>query len=801
MTVAQPLLAEAAWIGRARDHVPEFTPRSGPQGLPLALAECQGSLLLRTAVEVPAGLRRATLRMTARGCYLSRLGGRRVSLAQLAPTWTDYRHRYAVQQIDVTHLLGAGPTVWSVELGTGWYSGFLGMDRGHQARHYGDHPAFRGELEMVDEAGAITRVVTDESWTLGEGATMHADMMQGQMIDPRREPSGWADAVETPDGFEPARRQPEDSAALVLQTAPDIVVRERLRPLSARRTQSGALVLDVGQNIVGRVRLRIAAAVEGYDVGSHVHVRHGEALDADGEVYTENLRWASAHDVAVVTTDPWVFDPELTFHGFRYVEVRGYPGELDLEDVEILVIGPQIDQVGSFACSHRDVETLHANVVRTIRNNLVGAPTDCPQRDERLGWMGDANIISSTALFALDLQRYLDSWLADVRTGQHENGAFPDVAPRVLVEVEGAPGWADAGILIPWRMHRTARSVSSLRTLRDHYPAMVRFMEYLERSNPDHYRSRRLSRNYGDWLHLDDPTAKADLATAYWALCADAMAGIAADLGRTDDAERWGSTAASVRTAWWARHGGSVPTSGASTQSQTSLAMALVCRLVPEQARPAVAEQLRAAVLGRGQALSTGIHGTRFLLPALSDSGSLDLAYALLLRRHYPSWLHAVDAGATTIWERWDGWTQEAGFQTPFMNSLNHYALGSVGEWMHEYVAGLRPGAQGYRTPVIRPYPSRALTWAHASRVTDDGLVSSAWRIDGDTLVLEVSSPEGALVSLPTSELSRIEVPDDADPVADAWSSYMLSAGSHTLACAWNPSWRPAPRLPDTGWA
>ncbi len=792
------LLEQARWIGREVEHVPEFTPRSGPQDLPLALAECEGTLILRTVVEVPRAVRRASLRMTARGIYVARLGGTRVSDAQLTPTWTDYRHRYVVQEVDVTELLAPGQIVWSVELGTGWYAGFLGMDRGHQARQYGDHTAIRGELTMVDEHGGSRVVRTDESWFVGTSSSVHADMMQGQMIDPRRSPAGWADLATLPPGFEPVQIHPDDGAVLAPQTAPDIVVRERLRVVGSHRAPSGALVLDVGQNIVGRVRLPIPPAAPGHPVGSHVHLRHGEALDGDGEIYTENLRWASAHDIAVVTDDAWVFDPEMTFHGFRYIEITGYPGDLRPDDVEILVLGPHLEQVGTFACSEPDVMTLHENIVRTIRNNLVGAPTDCPQRDERLGWMGDLNVISSTAIFGLDLDRYLTSWLADVRSGQHANGAFPDVAPRVVVEVEGSPGWADAGVLVPWRLHRAHRSDATRAMLSDHYPAMAAFMEHLGRSNPDHYRERGLSRNYGDWLHLDDPTDKTDLATAYWALCADAMVGASTALSLGADTAHWRSTARAVRDAWWRRHADAL-TGSATPRSQTSLAMALMCRLVPDEWRQTIGDRLRDAVLSRGTALASGIHGTRFLLPALSQSGSLDLAYALLTRRDYPSWLYAVDRGATTIWERWDGWTEHAGFQTPFMNSLDHDALGSVGEWLHEYVAGLRPGEGGYATPHVRPHVGGGLRHAGAARWTDQGRSSCSWRIDGSTLVVDVDSPAGARVSMPTTDVAAIEAPAEAVAVADPWPTLLLPAGRHSVACAWDEGWS-APAARDADW-
>ncbi|GAB2594568.1 alpha-L-rhamnosidase [Pseudactinotalea suaedae] len=793
MSSPHPLDPSARWIGRDPLYVPEFDPRSGPQDTPMALISGEPALLLRRVVEIPEQLVSATLRMSARGVYVARLGGRRVDDVQLAPGWTDYHHRITYRTVDVTAHLAPGPQVWSVELGPGWFSGFLGMDAGRRARHYGEHTSVIGELEMRTADGAVIRHVTDDGWVVSDGGTLHADPMLGQMTDPRREPAGWHDPAADQPGAVPAVVTDPPSARFEPQVAPDLVVTDVLTPTAITTIAPGTTLIDLGVNIVGRVRLRIPAASAARPAGAHIHLRHGEALNGDGTLYTENLRAALAHDIAVITDTEWVFDPEFTFHGFRYVEIVGYPGTVTPDDVSGLVIGPRVSTVGSFSCSDQTVNTLHDNVLRTIRNNLVGAPTDCPQRDERLGWMGDASAISATMLFSLDMDDYLASWFVDVRDGQHPNGAFPDVAPRVVVDAEGAPAWADAGVLVPWRHHRYGGPRA---TLEAHYPAMSAFMDHLERNNPDHYRSRALSRSYGDWLNLDDPTDKALFATAHWALCADAMTAAARALDRADDVERWSASAAAIRDPF----AEALLAGGPGRGSQTVLAMAIMGRLVDDPTRAELGARLREAVTGNGTALTTGIHGTRFLLPALSETGSLDVAYALLLRRDYPSWLYAVDRGATTIWERWDGWREDVGFQTPFMNSLNHYALGSVAEWLHEYVAGLRPGVIGWDDVTIRPYPGAALTQAAAERLSPAGRLASAWRTDGESIQLRVTSPAGCRVAVPTTEPDAIDARHARVLSPDPWPLLELPAGDHEIVAPWSPGWVPpsAPAVP--GW-
>jgi alpha-L-rhamnosidase len=413
--------------------------------------------------------------------------------------------------------------------------------------------------------------------------------------------------------------------------------------------------------------------------------------------------------------------------------------------------------------------------VRTIRGNTVGLPTDCPQRDERLGWMADTQLIAPTIAHLFDSGPFFDQWLLAVRDGQSATGAFPDVAPKLVVDVDGAPGWADAGVLVPWAVHRHDGDRGRLAR---HYPAMVRFLDWIEAANRDLIRRRALQHNYGDWLALEAPVDKALLATAYWAFDVTVMAAMAAALGHADDVERWKELARRLRAAFADEFIGDA--TNLRISGQTALAMALALDLVPSELQPLCASRLVAAIDAAGGALATGIHGTRFLLPALCDTGHVDVAYALLTRRDYPSWQYSIEQGATTIWERWDGSTIEHGLQTPSLNSMNHPALGSVAEWMHAYVAGLRPADDRLE---IRPYPGGGLSSALSKTNVRGSLAASTWRIDGSEIELRCTVPPGveAIICVPSTRAASHR----------GWEQHAAGPGEWTFRAPWDVSWRP----------
>jgi alpha-L-rhamnosidase len=469
-------------------------------------------------------------------------------------------------------------------------------------------------------------------------------------------------------------------------------------------------------------------------------------LDADGHLYVDNLRTARQTDELWTSGGQEVFEPHFTWHGFRYVEVTGYPGTLAPERISALVVHSDMEVAGSFESSDPVVDRLHANIDWSLRSNFISVPTDCPQRDERLGWLGDAQIFARTAAYLRDVVAFFDKWLDDVMDAQMPSGAFTDMAPRPGLTWCGAPGWGDAGVIVPWTLYKM---YGTLRPAARCYDAMTRWMEFIWAGNPDHLRSRELGNDYGDWLAPDgDATPHELLATAYWAYDAALMSEMAEALGRGQDALHYQELASDITeafaSAFVGRDGRLV------SDTQTAYSLALFMNLVPADLRARSADHLFEAVRDRHWHLSTGFVGVGYLLPVLSGNGYTDVAYRLLDQETLPSWRYPILQGATTIWERWDGWSEAGGFQSPHMNSFNHYSLGSVGEWLYRFVAGIDqpPGGVGFERVLVRPHPGASLSWAGATYHSIRGPIASTWRCGGGTLTLDVSIPPNVTASV-----------------------------------------------------
>ncbi|MFD0855866.1 family 78 glycoside hydrolase catalytic domain, partial [Actinomadura adrarensis] len=442
--------------------------------------------------------------------------------------------------------------------------------------------------------------------------------------------------------------------------------------------------------------------------GRRIQLRHAEMLD-DGELYLANLRTAEATDVYIAAGEPVeVFEPRFTFHGFRYAEVTGYPGELRPEDVVGRVLHSDTPFTGEFTCSDETVNRLHANIVWGQRGNFVSIPTDCPQRDERLGWLADAQVFLPTACRNADVAAFFARWMLDVVDAQDAGGAFPDVVPKLCIDREGAPAWGDGGVIIPWHLYNT---YGDRRVLERSYGAMAAWVDHVHRHNPDLVWRNRVGNHYGDWLQVDVETPRDLLATAYFANSTQIVAQTAEVLGEHSDAKRYGALHADIREAFVDAF---VDTSSGRVTggTQTGYLLALAFDLMPERLVPDAVSHLVADIEARDRHLTTGFAGVALLCPVLTEHGHADLAYALLHQDTYPSWTYSIRHGATTIWERWDGWTEEHGFQSPAMNSFNHYSLGSVGDWLYGGVAGIgqAPGSVAYRRLLLRPQVGGRLT-------------------------------------------------------------------------------------------
>ena len=747
----------ASWIGLGPVRE-SFTPtaRTGPPDQ--VTNALRAAPYLRRPFQVRQPVRAARLYITALGLYEARLNGRRVGDAHLAPGWTDYGQRIHYQAYDVTELVAPGENVLGAVIADGWYSGFIGFDAKHAGAQYGLAPELLAQLVITLADGSQQWVATDEHWRASFAAIRHADLLMGERHDLRLEPHGWdAPGYQAADfdgrsGWRPVRCQWMGGRRVLADPGPPVRVTQELPPVSLTR-RGDRHIADFGQNLTGWVRLRADGPA-----GTTIRLRHGEMLDAGGEVYTDNLRTARAADEYTLDGGPAVLEPRFTWHGFRYAEITGYPGDLDPADLAARVVHSDIPPAGSVTTSAPWLGRLAEAIDWGQRGNFISVPTDCPQRDERLGWLGDAQVFARTACYNRDVAAFFHKWLDDVADAQHPSGAFSDIAPRLSIPWAGAAGWADGGVIVPWTVWKMYGDAA---VLERHLDAMTRWMDYLERVNPDHLRSRELGNCYNDWLTPGpDDTPPELVATAYWAYDAALMAEIAGVLGRPADAAGYRALGAKVGAAFAGAF--LSPDGRLAGGTQTAYVMALHMGLIPGELRPAAAGHLVEAIEAAGWHLTAGYAGVGHLLPVLSATGHTDVAYRLLEQDTAPSWRYMVEHGATTMWERWDGWTAEHGFQSAWMNSFNHYAFGSVGDWLYRYMLGIdqAPGTAGFARPVLRPHPGGSLTFARGWHQTPRGRISAGWERSGGQLAYRVELPANvtATVCLPARPGAEEEV-------------------------------------------
>ena len=779
-----------AWIGRDRhfDRPDRAFDPPVDDDIPVSARRIPPALYLRKAFAVEGTVRRARLSASAHGIYRAHLNGSRVGGDELTPGWTDYTDRVLYQTYDVTEQVSAGNNALGMIVADGWWSGYIGFDRRRQGNFYGTEPAGWAALEIEFTDGTTRTIATDDSWHEAPGEILYTDLLMGEYVDRRRHRNGWDTAEFTADGWGPARVTSKDLSKLQAQVDDPIRVIEEVQAQSVSRDPEGRFIYDFGQNLVGRVRLPIDTLHE----GGQIVLRHGEMLEHD-RLYTANLRTAEARDVYVSDGADHVFEPTFTLHGFRYLEVSGDLSEPPApERVLARVMHNAFDWSGELETSNEAVNQLISNIRWGQRGNFVGVPTDCPQRDERLGWLADAQVFLPTAALNADIQSFFTRWLRDVRYAQSAEGSFEDVAPVISLEfADGAPAWGDGGVLMPWHLYR---AYGDTRLLTDSFDSMTRWVDFIERENPSLLWTRRVGSNYGDWLQVDASTDRAVLATAYFAQSAAIVSAAATALGKDDLAQRYGDLAGRIRQAFTSAYVGADGRIEGDTQ--TTYLLALAFNLVPDDVRPLAAKHLVQAIEDHDGLLTTGFVGVALLCPVLSDIGRDDLAFSLLETDQYPSWLYSVSHGATTIWERWDGWTEEAGFQSVEMNSFNHYSLGSVGEWIYRYVAGIDQATNsvGYRRLHLAPRVGGTLTHASASYESPLGLVRSGWRLAGEHATFEFLIPPGSTadITLPGvhGELEGLRLADSPHvqdlQVGGTHTQFVLPSGSYSISTRLN---------------
>ncbi|SDD47249.1 family 78 glycoside hydrolase catalytic domain [Auraticoccus monumenti] len=718
--------------------------------------------VLRGTVDVEGEVVRARLHVTAHGLLQAELNGTPVGDEVLAPGWTSYDHRLRYRTHDVTAAVRGGANDLTVALGNGWYRGRLGSAGEHS--FWGDRLALLAQLEITTADGTTTVLPTHEHWRAGSSGILADDLYDGQRTDL---------AAPAPVFDAPVETVPGDLGRLVAADGPPVRVVDRLPAVSVTTSPGGATLVDFGQNVVGWVRLRVRDGRPGQEVV----LRHAEVLE-HGELGVRPLRSAQQTDTWLLSGGEEVCEPTFTFHGFRYVEVSGVES-LRAEDLEAVVISSDLPRTGWFSSSSELLDRLHENVVWGQRGNFVDVRTDCPQRDERLGWTGDIQVFAPTATFLFGCGGFLTSWLADLEAEQGEDGSVPFVVPDVLRDrPRSAAAWGDAAAIVPWVLYQRLGDVGILER---QLPSMRAWVDHEVELADDDLVWRR-GFQFGDWLDPtappDDPAAAqvdADLvATAHLVRSAEIVGLAAAVVGQQDLAARYDDLAARARRAFadeYVTRNGRVM-----SDSPTGYALALEWALLPEpEQRTAAGRRLADLVRSSGFRISTGFVGTPLMTDALTSVGELDVAYRLLLQTGCPSWLYPVTMGATTVWERWDSMLPDGTINPGQMTSFNHYALGAVADWMHRTVAGLAPDAPGYRRIRIAPRPYAALTSASARHRTPYGTAEVSWRREGGRLRVSATVPVGstAVVDLP-GEAGGTEVGhgrhewDVADPVAAA---------------------------------
>ncbi|WP_020014977.1 family 78 glycoside hydrolase catalytic domain [Promicromonospora sukumoe] len=721
--------------------------------------------ILRTEFEVRPGLVRARLYATAHGLHEAEINGERVGADVLAPGWTVYGERLRYATHDVTALLEPGANAIGAWLADGWYRGRLGWRDGFR-NVYGDDQSFLAQLELVYADGTREVVPTDWSWRSAPSPILRSGIYDGEDYDARAEQPGWSRAGFDDSAWDGVQERRRDPATLVAPTGPPVRVTQELRPARVLTGPSGSRILDFGQNLVGRVRLRVSGPA-----GTTVTLRTAEVLQ-DGEICTRPLRAARSADsytLAGRAVEEW--EPRFTYHGFRYAEVSGWPGDLDADVAEgalvARVLHTDLERTGWFDSSDPLLNRLHENVVWSMRGNFVDLPTDCPQRDERIGWTGDLQVFAPTASTLFDVSGMLSGWLRDLAVEQLPDGTVPwfvPVIPAVDKWTPMRPGaaWGDAATLVPWTLYERFGDAGVLRAQLDSARRWVDLVERL--AGP----SRLWDTGFqlGDWLDPaappEDPAdARTDrylVATAYFARSAQTVARMAEVLGLDAEHARYAALADEVAAAFRAEY---VADDGRmSSDAPTAYALALRFGLITDPAlRAAAASRLAELVRQAGNRIATGFVGTPLVSDALSADGHLGTAYDLLLERGCPSWLYQVEQGATTIWERWDSLLPDGTVNPGQMTSFNHYALGAVADWTHRVVAGLAPAAPGYRRIRFAPRPGGGLTHAGARHLTPYGETSISWRIEGGGLRVEAVVPVGAtaVLDLPGAEPEELD--------------------------------------------
>lgn len=722
---------------------------------------------LRHDFELRKPIKRAVLYGSAFGLLEMRLNGRAVSDEMFMPGWTDYAKRIHVRGYDVTRMLQRGRNAVGVILGDGWYSGYVGY--GGRRDHYGTKIRALAQLEVEHTDGTKTTVASNPTWMATTGPILESDFLMGEAYDAQKELVGWDKAGYAGGNWKQVDVGAEMKPAVESFPGQPVRVFAQVRAKTIKEVKPDVYVLDLGQNIAGFAKLKVQGTK-----GQKITLRFAERLNPDGTIYVTNLRGARTIDTYTCKgggVETW--QPRFTFHGFQYIEVSGLGHKPGPDEVVGVAVSSETPDTGTLTTSDAMINRLVKNAWWTQKMNFIDVPTDCPQRDERLGWTGDAQAYIRTASMLNDVQPFFTKWLVALDDAQRADGQYPMVAPLKVAEGDGGPAWADAGVICPWTIYDV---YGDKELLARHYPQMKKFIAFcVKRSTPEFLPPKQFH-CFGDWLNINDNTPNEVIYTAYFAGSARILAQAAQALGKTDEYEKNMDLYRRVREAFRKEYvsADGVVRSG----SQCAYVLALAFDLMPEGMEKAAADHLVANIEKRGGHLSTGFVGTRDIMHVLSKIGRNDVAFKLLHNTTFPSWGFTIKNGATSIWERWDGWTPEKGFQDPGMNSFAHYAFGAVVGWMFDQPAGIRNDSPGFKKITIAPQIDPSLAWLKSSYESVRGKIVSEWSVKNGKLTMRVVVPPNtqAEVVVPASKVQA------TGPIAEKGGSrYLLGSGEYTF--------------------
>lgn len=713
------------------------------------------SPLIRKEFLIEQKVKSAIAFITAHGLYEAHLNGNKIGNAFFTPGWTSYNKRLQYQTYDVTEQIQKGVNAIGVTLGSGWYRGIIGFS--NSKNFYGKDIALLMQINIEYEDGTTESIITDKNWKSSTGEIRYAEIYNGEIIDHRMQKINW-----TLPGFDDASwsrvKQADHTFKTLLATYNEPVKKqETFKAVQLITTPKGEQVIDFGQNLVGWVNMKVKGTS-----GDKITITHAEVLDKNGNFYTDNLRAAKQQDVFILNgNEEETFEPKFTWHGFRYIKIEGYSATIKPENFTAIALYSDMRLTGNFASSNTLINQLQKNIQWGQKGNFLDVPTDCPQRDERLGWTGDAQVFSRTASFNMHVNNFFVKWLQDLEADQ-EKGVVPFVIPNVLGGAVSSAGWADAATIIPWNMYL---AFGDKQVLAEQYHSMKNYVESIRRNTRHDLWNSGF--HFGDWLFYrpdDDNDGRAAvtdkylIAQCFYAHSTQLLIKTANVLGKNEDAAAYTILLQKIKDAFIKEY---VSKNGRLVSgTQTAYVLELNFDMLPEQQRLQAAQRLAENIQNYGNHLTTGFLGTPYLCHVLTRFGYLDLAYTLLLQDTYPSWLYPVKMGATTIWERWDGVKPDGSFQNPGMNSFNHYAYGAIGDWMYRVMVGLDTDEEitGYKKIKIKPHIGGGFTHASASLETYYGTLSNSWKIDSGKIIMDLQIPANttATVWIPSNTESSI---------------------------------------------